>query len=421
MMPEISSKLFTKLLNLGDQWEAYDTQYVEEKNTIFIRIRETPELLKNQRCREDKRRKVKLYDHVEPRFWRHLNVFNCECLIECALPRFKCQHCEKVWRAKAPWEGKCKGLSEEFEAFALTLMKEMPVKSASRILNENDKRLWRVLKAYVQEAHKELDLSGVTQVGSDELSYRKGHKYLTVFADMQEKRVIFATKGKDKSTWETFSDELQELNGHPHAITYAAIDMSPAYQSGVRNNCRNARIVFDKFHVMKLVGERVDQVRKAESSYGTGEAKVQLKKTLWLWRKNPENLSESEQVRFDRIDHDYLWTSKAYQMRLALQKIYNTIPYQSWAERRLKSWCNWVNRVCDEAPYWIMKPMRKTVETIQNHWDGILAHWSSGGLTTAYLEGLNSVFSAVKRKARGFRNTDNLITMLYFVAGKLKV
>jgi hypothetical protein len=64
---------------------------------------------------------------------------------------------------------------------------EMPVKSAGRILNENDKRLWRVLKAYVQEAYEKQDLSGVTQVGADELSYRKGHKYLTVFADMQDK------------------------------------------------------------------------------------------------------------------------------------------------------------------------------------------------------------------------------------------
>ncbi|MGZ0654779.1 transposase [Coraliomargarita sp. W4R53] len=116
--------------------------------------------------------------------------------------------------------------------------------------------------------------------------------------------------------------------------------MSPSDQSGVRNNCRNARIVLDKFHIMKLAGERVDQVRKAESSYGTGEAKAQLKKTLWLWRKNPDNPSESKQVHFDRIDHDYLWTSKAYQMRLALQKISNTISYQSWSSRRLQSWYN---------------------------------------------------------------------------------
>ena len=420
-MALVSEELFTKLLGLGEDWEVYETKYDEEHHMIFIRVRETAQLRNSQRCRRDKRRKATFYDHVEPRRWRHLNVFNCECVIECALPRFKCADCGEIWRVKAPWEGKCKGLSEEFEAFALTLMKEMPVKSAGKILNESDKRLWRVLKAYVKEAREGLDLSCVTQVGADELSYRKGHKYVTVFADMEEKQVIFATVGKGKETWDVFSGELQKLNGHPHAIAYAAIDMSRSYQSGVRNNCRNARIVFDKFHVMKLVGERVDEVRKAESTYGAGEAKSQLKKTLWLWRKNPENLTESEQARFDRIDHEYLWTSKAYQMRLSLQKIYNTIKYQSWAERRLRSWCNWVNKVCEKAPYWIMKPMRKTVETIQNHWDGILAYWSSGKLTTAYLEGLNSVFSAVKRKARGFRNPDNLIAMLYFVAGKLKL
>ena len=420
-MFDLSAALFTKLLNLGSDWEVYETSYSCEKNVILLRIRETAELLAHARCPKDKRFKVKLYDHVEPRFWRHLNVFNCECLIECSLPRFQCTHCDKVWRVKAPWEGKCKGLSKEFEAFALTLMKEMPVKSAGRILNENDKRLWRVLNAYVEEAHQSVDLSDLTQVGSDELSYRKGHKYVTVFADMEQKRVVYAVKGKDQSTWERFCEDLHRRNGHPHAITYAAIDMGLAYQSGVRENCRNAEIVFDKFHVMKLIGERVDDVRKVESAHGKTEAKKQLKKTLWLWRKNPENLSESEQARFDRIDHDYLWTAKAYQMRLALQKIYNTIPYQSWAERRLQSWCNWVNRVCDKAPYWIMKPMRKAAEMIQKHIDGILAYWGSGKLTTAYLEGLNSVFSAVKRKARGFRNTDNMINMIYFLAGKLPI
>ena len=388
-----SEQLFTKLLGLGEEWEVYETQYLEEKGTIFIRVRETPQLLRSQRCREDQRRKVKLYDHVESRFWRHLNVFNSECVIECSLPRFTCEHCGKVWRAKAPWEGKCKGLSEEFEAFALTLMKEMPVKGAGRILKETDKRLWRVLKAYVAEARQKLDFELVTRVGADELSYRKGHNYITVFADLEERHVIFGVPGKDKTTWDAFSEELFRLNGHPHAITYAAIDMSPSYQSGVRNNCRNAKIVFDKFHVMKIVGERVDEVRKAESMRGETAAKKQLKKTMWLWRKNPDNLTEKQQVNFERIDHDSLWTSKAYQMRLALRK----------------------------APHLLMKPMKKAVETIQAHWKGILAHWGSGRLTTAYLEGLNSVFSAVKRKARGFRNPDNLITMLYFVAGKLKV
>ena len=85
--------------------------------------------------------------------------------------------------------------------------------------------------------------------------------------------MVYAVKGKDKSTWERFCEDLQRRNGHPHAITYAAIDMGLAYQSGVRENCRDAEIVFDKFHVMKLIGERVDDVRKAESAHGKTEAK----------------------------------------------------------------------------------------------------------------------------------------------------
>ena len=82
---------------------------------------------------------------------------------------------------------------------------------------------------------------------------------------------------------------------------------------------------------LKLIGERVDDVRKAESAHGKTEAKKQLKKTLWLWRKNPsKRSSESEQARFDRIDHDYLGRLfKAYQICvLALSVFYNTIPYQ---------------------------------------------------------------------------------------------
>ena len=416
-----SEDLFGQILGLGEDWEVHQTEYVEEKNTIFIRVRETASLLSSQRCREDKRYKVKLYDHAPSRFWRHLNVFNRECVIECALPRLQCKHCGKVWRAKAPWEGKCKGLSSEFEAFALTLMKEMPVKSAGKILGENDHRLWRVLRAYVEEAKEALDFESVTRVGSDELSYRKGHKYLTVFADMKEKRVLFATKGKGKETWEAFSDELLKRNGHPHAITHAAIDMSPSYQSGVRNNCRNARIVLDRFHVMKLIGDRVDEVRQAENRRGTTDAKKQLKKTMWLWRKNPENLTEPQRMHFDRIDHDCLWTSKAYQMRLALRNIYNQVPYESWARRRLQSWCHWVRKTAAKAPHLFASPMLRAAESIEKHQDGILAFWGSGRMTTAYLEGLNSVFSAVKRKARGFRNPDNLITMLYFVAGKIDI
>ena len=92
----------------------------------------------------------------------------------------------------APWEGRSRGLTQEFEAFALTLMREMPVKKAGEILGETDQKLWRALFAHVAAAWTDLSWENVTWVGADEMNRKKGHNYLTVFADLQAKRVLLA-------------------------------------------------------------------------------------------------------------------------------------------------------------------------------------------------------------------------------------
>ena len=120
----------------------------------------------------------------------------------------------------------------------------------------------------VDAAYAEADFSKVCCVGVDEMSVRKGHEYISVFADLVRKRVLFATEGKDQETWLKFVEALEKHNGHRHAITQASMDMSQAYQVGVAENCRNAQVVFDKFHVIKNANEAVDKVRRAEVRVG---------------------------------------------------------------------------------------------------------------------------------------------------------
>jgi transposase len=144
-----------------------------------------------------------------------------------------------------------------------------------------------------------------------------------------------------------------------------------------------------------------------------------LHKSQWLWRKNPENLSAQEQARLARIKDKNLGTAKAYQMRLVLQDIYRSA-HEGIARHRFKVWCRWVRWVARFHKASLFASMVKLAHMVQNHLAGILAHWKSG-LTNAFMEGLNSVFSATKRKARGYRSTTRLITMLYFVAGKLRL
>jgi transposase len=413
MTPE---KLFHELLGLGLNWEVTESRFEHTSGTVFLTIQETPRLWETVCCPKDTSR-VTCYDHTEELTWRHLNVFQHRCEITCRLPRGKCKHCGHVFRVRPPWEGLSTHFTKEFEAFALVLMREMPMKKVAEAVGETDTRLWRMLFRQVDAAYAEADFSNVCCVGVDEMNVRKGQEYLSVFADLVKKRVLFATEGRDQGTWLKFVEALEKHNGHRQAITQVSQDMSPAYERGVLDNCRNAQVVFDKFHVVQNANKAVDLVRRSEVR--VGRVGSVLAKSQWLWRKNPEHLTEQEQTRLARLQNKNLATAKAYQMRLTLQDIYRS-PDATTARRRLQIWIRWVRWVSRFYRYNLLSAMRKMANLVEKHLAGILAHWK-WRLTNAFMEGLNSVFSATKRKARGYRSTTHLITMLYFTAGKLRL
>jgi transposase len=415
MTPE---KLFHELLGLGLNWEVIESRFERESGTVFLEIRETAKLWESVRCPKDTGF-VYCYDHTEELTWRHLNVFEHRCEITCRLPRGKCRQCGHVFRVRPPWEGLSTHFTKEFEAFALLLMREMPMSKVAEVVGETDTRLWRMLFRQVDAAYAQADFSNVCCVAVDEMSVRKGHEYISVFADLVKKRVLFATEGKDHQVWHTFVAALEKHSGHRPAITQVSQDMSAAYAKGVRETCRNAQVVFDKFHVIAHANKAVDEVRRAEVRLGGAGVWDALRQSQWLWRKNPENLTEKEQTRLAKIDQNSLRTAKAYQMRLVLQDIYRSANATE-ARQRFRVWCRWVRWVARQQPKNLMRSMLKVAALVENHLAGIVAHWK-WGVTNAFMEGLNSVFSATKRKARGYRSTIHLIAILYFVAGKLRL
>ncbi len=414
-----SERLFHELLGLGLNWEVMESRFDAASGTVFLEIRETPKLWELVRCPKDTSYAT-CHDHTEVMTWRHLNVFQHRCEITCRLPRAQCRVCGHTFRVRPPWEGLSTHFTKEFEAFALLLMREMPMRKVAEIVGETDTRLWRMLFRQVDRAYAEADFSNTCCVGVDEMSVRKGHEYISVFADLVAKRVLFATAGKDQETWVKFVAELEKHNGHRHALTQVSMDMSPADQAGVAENCRNAQVVFDKFHVVQNANKAVDQVRRAEVRTGASGVWEALRQTTFIWRKNPENLTEPQQAQLAKIKNKNLATAKAYQMRLVLQDCYRC-PTMSEARHRFKVWIRWVRWVAHVARQGrLLTPMLKLAQMVATHLPGILAHWKSG-LTNAFMEGLNSVFSATKRKARGYRSTTYLIAMLYFTAGKLRL
>jgi len=415
MIPE---KMFQQILALGEAWRVTRMDYQESESKVLIRVEELPALWAQESCPHCQCQPVCGYDHAPERRWRHLEECQLQSEIVCALPRGECQSCLKIYTVRAPWEGRSRGLTQKFEAFALTLMREMPVKKAGEILGETDQKLWRTLFAHVAAAWQDLNWEKVIWVGADEMNRKKGHNYLTVFVDLQAKRVLLAVEGKDASVWESFAAELGNHNGHPRAIKMVAIDMNPAYQKGMRENFGNAEIVFDKCHVVSQVVKAVDEVRRKEARTDDS-ARQQPAHSSWLWRKNPETWTTKEGDRWTQLKDKPLVTGFAYALRLELQKAYAATTVGQ-ARTRFETWCRWVRTEAEALISGLLEPMRKAAEMVERHLEGILAHCRQG-LTTTFMEGLNCLFSATKRKARGYRSIEYQTAMLYFVAGKLQI
>jgi transposase len=412
---ETPEAIFERMLALGEEWRVSRCAFDPAAGETHLWVEERPAFWPAERARRGQR--VISYDHIAEMQWRHLNVFEHRCLLHCRLPRAQ-RTDGSVYRVHPPWEGLSKHFTKPFEAHALQLLREMTVSAAARALGESDKRLWRMLHTHVSTAYPRLDFSAVTCVGCDEMSVSKGHRYVTVFCDLAGKRVLFACPNRDSATWEKFARALGEHNGHPRAITHVSLDMSPAYMKGIEENIGSqARHIFDKFHIIAKVNMALDEARRAEQKLCGKEHRALLKGARWTLLKNASKLNARQQTQHRNLLATTLGTLKAYQMRLALQKIYG-IEEKEKARRKLRAWCRWVRLCAARHKPEILADMVRCSLTFERHIEGILAHWD-GRVTNAFMEGLNSVFSAVVRKARGYRSIENLITMLYFHSARL--
>ena len=345
------------------------------------------------------------YD-TERHTWRHLNFFQHEAYLTAPVPRVNCGDCG-VKTIEVSWARSRSGFTLLFEALIMMLAKGMPVKSIANLVKEHDTRLWRVLDHYVHESRDRSDFSAVTAVGVDETSSKRGHNYVSVFVDMKSSQILFATEGKDASTLERFKTDLEAHHGDPACIHEVCCDMSPAFTSGVEKHFPEAHLTFDKFHVLKIINEAVDEVRREEQ-----QSHPELKRTRYLWLKNPGNLKEHQVATLAalQVKNMNLKTARAYHIRLNFQEFWNQ-PLQE-AEIFLTKWYYW-------ATHSRLETIKKAAYTIKRHWDGIL-RWFTSKINNGILEGINSLIQATKAKDRGYRTTRNLITMIYLIGGKLE-
>ena len=337
--------------------------------------------------------------------WRHLNFFQYKCYIHLRTPQTKCPRCgERLW--VPPWGRKQSGFTLLFEAFVMALAREMPVSRIGELVGEYDGRLWRIVGWHVGQAYQKKDFSAVKEVGMDETSCRKGHNYISVFADMDCGEVLFATPGKDESTIERFAQELPKHDATAQQISEVVMDMSPAFIAATAKHLPQASVTFDKFHVIQALNRAQDEVRRTEQ-----KDNPLLKRSRYVWLKNPENLNARQKETLESLRGQNLKTAKVYQMKLTFQDIYRYVMDVESAQKAIAKWLSWAVRSR-------LDPIKAFAKMLKAHMEGVLRYFQTR-LTSGAMEGINSRIQEIKRRARGFRNINNFISMIYLEASGL--
>lgn len=345
------------------------------------------------------------YD-TEERTWQHLNFFEHTCYLHARVPRIK-QSSGEVRTVVVPWARPGSGFTLLFEAFAMLLIEyEMPVNKVASTLRVVANRIWRVFNFWVTDGVQKDSLESVKQVGIDETSSKKGHNYVTVCADLEERRVIHISEGRESAVVAELADVITAKGGSVKAISHVAIDMSPAYISGVMEHLPEAKIVFDKFHIKAMLNKAMDDLRKLERK----EAEM-LKGHKYTLLSNYKNLSNNRQGELDYLLFIYPRLGEGYR----LKEMFSLFWELSDTEEALAFLTYWCDTVLESD----IQPFKHFVKTIKTHWSGIM-NYIKARINSGVMEGINNKIQLAKRRARGYRNIHNFINMIYFIAGKMK-
>jgi transposase len=338
---------------------------------------------------------------------RHLNLFQYKVYIHARVPRTECPE-HGIHQTNIPWAREGSGFTLFFERLVMEFAQVMTVLDIAHMLGEHDTRLWRIINHYVEEAVKGQDLSEVSAIGVDETARRKGRKYITAFVNLETSRPILVVEGKGKETVGKFADFLDICGGDSRNILDFSSDMSPAFIAGIEENFPNARLTFDKFHVMKMMNEALDKVRRDEQKEFD-----ELKGTKWYWLKGQDKLNQNQRELLNNLigSKSAPKTTRAYGISQSLKRVYSSKEAE-WAISALKSWYSW-------ASHSRIEPVVSFARTIKNHWGGVINYFHSRW-TNSTLEALNSVFKAFSKRARGYRSVKNAISAYYLACGKLK-
>jgi transposase len=397
-------ELYGRILGIEAPWYVERVELKLESGEVHIYLDHGPE--ERWACPECSARSP-LYDHQAERRWRHLDTCQYRTILHARPPRAECgTHGVKV--VALPWAEEGARFTALFEALAIDWLKAASQKAVGEQLGLSWDEIHGIMERAVQRGLKRRQSEPIVYLGVDEKAFRKGHNYLTVVND--GKRVLYVAEEREKCSldgfWGTLSAEQKA------GIQAVAMDMWDPYVDSVREHLEQAeeKIVFDKFHIAKHLGEAVDQVRRKEQRALKAEGDERLTGTKYDWLRNPATMDRQQRREFAQLRQSELKTARAWALKETAMVLYNYV-YEKPARKHFQWWYNWAIRSR-------LGPMKKVAGMLKRRFENIITYLAHH-ITNATSESINAKIQWVKYTARGFRNKQNFITAIYFHCGGL--
>ena len=319
------------------------------------------------------------------------------------VPRLECKQCERVLNAALPKvEPGCQ-YTKSFARLAIDLRKMMTILDVSRYLGVSETMIRGIDKKYLRKNFGKPRLRDLEILAIDEIYIGRKKKFLTIVINWETGAIVFVGEGKGENALKPFWKRLRSSHAKVKAV---ATDMSSAYYAAVQKNLPKVKHVFDRFHIVKLMNEKLTELRRDLQAEAEKMGRTVLKGIRWLLLKHPDNLDESKNERARLIAALELNESlaTAYYLKDDLNQIWQQ-PDKASAEKFLTYWCGLANA----SGIKVLQTMAKTLST---HRGGIL-NWYDFPISSGPLEGINNKIGALQRMAYGYRDHEYFIDKLY--------
>jgi transposase len=350
------------------------------------------------------------YDH-RTRRWRHVDAAGSKLWLEADLWRVDCRSCGRIRTEQVPWARPGARLTRDLEDVIAWLCQRTDKTSVCTLLRVAWKTVQGVVERVVADHLDDARLDGVFNLGVDEISYKRGHQYLTVVADHDTGRVLHVAKGRSHAAFTGFF----ELLGPERCKQVKAIsmDMATIWRDPCERHIPQAAICFDPFHVIRMANLALDTVYKDQARHhGTGTGDKQWRRTRYALRAGADKLDDDHRALVRRLRrHRYaLW--RAWELKELLRDLYRVVEPAD-ARAYLTAWCRSAERSK-------LRPFHTLAKQIRRHFDGIVAAVEHG-LSNSRLEGINAKIRLINKRGYGHPNGNHLIAMIHLCLGGITV